>query len=151
MAKSKKRNRKGVDANNSARAWYYSMENNNNKRKNDGRTYNKRKGRTKMIAKPNNLPAPQPTKAKKDRAKLLSKTAIKRIFGSEDGIWDTLAEQAQSGNMRAMEMLMQYQYGKAGDASKTHQPATKAPVIQFNVTPTTQEKTIDIEHNEEEE
>ena len=82
------------------------MDNNNNKRNHDGRRSNKRKERIKII-KDKSLPAPIVTKAKKDRAKLLSKKAISNIFGSEDGIWQELATQALGGSIKAMEMLLQ--------------------------------------------
>ena len=124
-------------------------ENNNNKRSHDGRKSNKRKDRIKII-KDKSLPAPIVTKAKKDRAKLLSKKAISNVFGSEDGIWEELAAQAMSGNIKAMEMLLQYQYGKAGDSKPVQQSTNKAPVIQFNVsTPYKQDDTIDITNEEE--
>jgi|TARA_R110000868_G_scaffold38899_2_gene135852 hypothetical protein len=128
-------------------------ENNNNKAKMDGRNHNKKRQRVKMIKADPSLPAPRPTKAKKDRATQFASKAIKNIFGAEDGIWNVLAEQAMSGNMKAMEMLMQYQYGKAGEA-KTERASTKqAPIIQF-VNPMGQppqvDNTIDITPEEEE-
>lgn len=129
------------------------MSNNNNKRKMDGRRNNKRMVRTKIM-KSDNLPAPQPTQAKKSRAKKLSNKAIKNIFGSEDGIWDKLAEQALDGNMKAMEMLLQYQYGKAGEAQREAPTRKAAPIIQFVnpiQQPTQIDDTIDITHEDEDE
>ena len=52
------------------------MDNNNNKRKNDGRKTNKRQDRVKII-KNNTGTVPMVNKAKKNRAKALSKKAIK--------------------------------------------------------------------------
>ena len=127
------------------------MSNNNNKRKMDGRRNNKCMVRTKIM-KADNLPAPQPNQAKKNRAKKLSNKAIKNIFGSEDGIWDKLAEQALDGNMKAMEMLLQYQYGKAGEAQREAPTRKAAPIIQF-VNPLGNpqvDNTIDITHEEDE-
>ena len=124
------------------------MDNNNNKRANDGRKSNKRKPRVKII-KDKNLPAPLANNAKKDRAKLLSKKAISNIFGSEDAIWEELASQAMGGSIKAMEMLLTYQYGKAGENKSVQQSTSKAPIIQFNVTKP-EEKTIDITSEEEE-
>ena len=124
------------------------QNNNNNKRSKDGRSNNSRKKRIKII-KDKNLPAPQVNQAKKDRAKLLSKKAISNIFGSEDGIWEELSKQAQGGNMKAMEMLLHYQYGKAGENKAVQQSTSKAPIIQFNVTkPQEIEETIDITEEE---
>ena len=120
---------------------------NNNKRPNDGRRSNKRKARVKVIPD-KNLPAPIDNKAKKDRAKKLSSKAINNIFGSEDGIWDKLAEMAMEGNMKAMEKLMEYQYGKSGERKEERQATTKAPIIQFNV-PQPKDDTLDITHEEE--
>jgi hypothetical protein len=57
---------------------------NNNKRQNDGRKYNKRKGRVKIIKNEGQISKPQVNKAKKDRAQQLSQKAIKNIFGSGD-------------------------------------------------------------------
>lgn len=125
------------------------MDNNNNKRNHDGRRSNKRKERIKII-KDKSLPAPIVTKAKKDRAKLLSKKAISNIFGSEDGIWQELATQALGGSIKAMEMLLQYQYGKAGENKEVRAATSKAPIIQFNVQPPQkEEKIIDITEEEE--
>tara|TARA_R100000951_G_scaffold93161_2_gene81693 strand:- start:828 stop:1202 length:375 start_codon:yes stop_codon:yes gene_type:complete len=124
------------------------MDNNNNKRKNDGRKSNKRRDRIKII-KDKNLPAPMVNKAKKDRAKLYSKKAIGNVFGSEDGIWEHLSQMALEGNIKAMEMLLQYQYGRAGDNKEVQQSTSKAPVIQFNVTkPQEPEDIIDITEEE---
>jgi hypothetical protein len=123
-------------------------KNNNNKRANDGRRNNSRKQRVKII-KDKNLPAPQVNQAKKDRAKLLSKKAISNIFGSEDAIWEELSRQALGGSIKAMEMLLQYQYGKAGENKEVQQNTSKAPIIQFNVTkPQEIEETIDITEEE---
>jgi len=124
--------------------------NNNNKKPNDGRKNNKRKGRTKIIRNDSITPSRVNT-AKKSRAKLLSKKAIRNIFGSEDGVWDSLAKLAQDGNIKALEMLLQYQYGKAGEKTETRTATTKAPVINFNVTPQEPpqlDNTIDITEEE---
>lgn len=129
------------------------MSNNNNKRKLDGRRNNKRMARTKIM-KSDSLPPAKATPAKRSRAKRLSNKAIKNIFGSEDGIWDKLAEQALSGNMRAMEMLLQYQYGKAGEQRSSGPTSSKPPIIQFvnQVNkPTEIDNTIEIEHEEDDE
>jgi len=124
------------------------MDNNNNKRKNDGRKSNKRRDRIKII-KDKNLPAPLPNKAKKDRAKQYSKKAISNVFGSEDGIWEHLSQMALEGNIKAMEMLLTYQYGKAGENKEVREATNKAPIIQFNVQPK-EDKVIDITSEEEE-
>lgn len=125
-------------------------DNNNNKRKLDGRRSNKRKVRTKIIPS-ENLPAPRVNKAKKDRAKALSKKAISNVFSGEDGIWEHLAGMALEGNIKAMEMLLTYQYGKAGEAKEQRGPTKSAPVIQFNVQPKPQaeDDTIDITEEDE--
>lgn len=129
------------------------MSSNNNKRKLDGRKNNKRMERTKIM-KSDSLPPAKATPAKRSRAKKLSNKAIKNIFGSEDGIWDKLAEQALEGNMKAMEMLLQYQYGKAGEQKSYTPTSSKAPIIQF-VNQVNQPKevdnTIDITPDEEDE
>ena len=126
---------------------------NNNKRKNDGRKYNKRKGRVKMIKNDGQVSKPQVTKAKKDRAKQLSQKAIKNVFGNEDAIWDEIAKAAKNGSYKHLEMLMNYSYGKSGENRSENKPKVKAPVIQFiNNTgeqPKQIDNTIDIDHEEE--
>ena len=104
------------------------MSNNNNKATNDGRKGNKRQDRVKII-KNDTGTKPMVNKAKKNRAKQLSMAA--------------------EGNMKAMEMLLTYQYGKAGEAKEQRAPTTKAPVIQFNVQPQQKtERIIDISEEE---
>jgi len=103
----------------------------------------------KMIPADNTSSPPAVNQAKKDRAKKLSRKAISNVFGSEDGVWDELAVQAKKGNIKAMEMLLTYQYGKAGDNKENNSNIRKAPVISFNIT-NEQAKTIDIEHEENE-
>jgi hypothetical protein len=126
---------------------------NNNKRKNDGRKYNKRKGRVKMIKNDGQVSKPQVTKAKKDRAKQLSQKAIKNVFGNEDAIWDEIAKAAKNGSYKHLEMLMNYSYGKSGENRSDTKPQLKAPVIQFINNTGEQTKqidnTIDIDHEEE--
>ena len=126
---------------------------NNNKRKNDGRKYNKRKGRVKMIKNDGQVSKPQVTKAKKDRAKQLSQKAIKNVFGNEDAIWDEIAKAAKNGSYKHLEMLMNYSYGKSGENRSDTKPQVKAPVIQFINNTGEQTKqidnTIDIDHEEE--
>tara|TARA_R110000737_G_C14355977_1_gene445992 strand:+ start:295 stop:675 length:381 start_codon:yes stop_codon:yes gene_type:complete len=126
------------------------MSNNNNKATNDGRKGNKRQDRVKII-KNNTGTTPMVNKAKKNRAKALSKKAINNIFSSEDGVWESLASMAAEGNMKAMEMLLTYQYGKAGEAKEQRAPTAKAPIIQFNVQPQqrTEERIIDISDEDE--
>ena len=53
------------------------------------------------------------------------------------------------GSIKAMEMLLTYQYGKAGENKVVQQSTSKAPIIQFNVSKP-EEKTIDITSEEEE-
>tara|TARA_R110000744_G_scaffold40521_1_gene91946 strand:- start:4637 stop:5026 length:390 start_codon:yes stop_codon:yes gene_type:complete len=129
------------------------MEHNNNKSQNDGRKYNKRQGRVKVIKDEGLITSPQVNKAKKDRAKQLSAKAINNIFGSEDGIWDSLANMAKEGNIKALEMILQYQFGKAGENKEVTRPASRTPIIQFVNTkdaPKQVDNTIDITHDEEE-
>jgi hypothetical protein len=126
---------------------------NNNKRQNDGRKYNKRKGRVKIIKNEGQVSKPQVNRAKKDRAKQLSQKAIKNIFGSEDAIWDEVAKAAKDGSYKHLEMLMNYTYGKSGENRAEAKPQLKAPVIQFiNNTgeqPKQIDNTIDVDHEEE--
>ncbi len=121
-------------------------DNNNNKRPNDGRKNNKRQDRVKII-KNKSISLPAVNKAKKDRSKALSKKAIKNIFVGEDGVWEHLANMAKDGNMKALELLLTYQYGKAGEAKTAPPVSNRVPVIQFNtVVDKPEEDTIDITH-----
>jgi len=125
---------------------------NNNKRTNDGRKYNKRKDRVKVIRNEGQVSKPQITKAKKNRAQQLSQKAIRNIFGSEDAVWDEVAKAAKDGSYKHLEMLMNYSYGKSGDNKASVKPQLKAPVIQFiNNTgePKQVDNTIDVNHEEE--
>jgi|TARA_R110002020_G_scaffold181543_1_gene376604 hypothetical protein len=130
------------------------MEGNNNKRKNDGRKYNKRQGRVKVIKEDGLIAKPKSNAAKRNRSKDLSAKAISNIFGSEDGIWDKLAEMAKEGNMKAMTELLSYQYGKAGERKDVVKPQSRTPIIQFvnnSEQPKTVDNTVDITHIDEEE
>mgnify|MGYP003655469256 CR=1 FL=1 len=133
------------------------MSNNVNKAKNDGRTHNKKLPRVKIkrdvtTKESAKLPSAIVTPLKKSRAEKLSSKAIKNIFGSEDGIWDKIAENALNGDFNCLRMIMEYKYGKAGDniLKQDHRPATpkKAPQIVFNVE--SKDNTIDVNHVEDE-
>lgn len=122
---------------------------NNNKAKNDGRAWNRRKGRTKIIKNEGKIKPAMSNKPKKDRAKLKSIKAIKKVFGSEDGVWVTMAEKAKEGSTRHMEMLMGYAYGKAGESRSTAPQLPQAPVINFINGPKPVDNTIDITPEDE--
>ena len=125
---------------------------NNNKRKNDGRKYNKRKGRVKVIRNEGQLPAPRINKAKVDKAKKLAVKSIKDVFKSEDEIWKEIAKKAQEGSFNHLDMLMKYAYGKPGENKTSAPKSNKAPVIQFinqSNQDTSKEDVIDITHEEE--
>ena len=89
---------------------------NNNKRQNDGRKYNKRKGRVKIIKNEGQVSKPKITKAKKDRAKqLVTKGNKKYIWAVKMQYGMRSQKQQKMGVISTLEMLMNYSYGKSGE------------------------------------
>jgi hypothetical protein len=104
---------------------------------NDGRKHNgKNKGdtndKTQSLAKTKITSPAQLNKPKKERIAVYALNAMKKVFGSEEAAWESLAEQAQD-SFAHMNLLWQYRYGKpndgADDAGKVN---SKAPIIHFH-------------------
>jgi hypothetical protein len=81
---------------------------------------------------------------------------MKKVFGSEEEAWESLAEQAQE-SFAHMNLLWQYRYGKPTDQgadSGGGNGKMNVPVINFYAS-TDQikevENTIEVEHEEDEE
>ncbi len=125
--------------------------------KTDGRKNN---GGKRLPKKPGSgqvsLKSPsQLNKAKKDRIGIYALNAMKKVFGSEEEAWESLAEQAQS-SFSHMNLLWQYRYGKPAEqgAGDGGEKKMNVPVINFYAS-TEQikevENTIEVEHEEDDE
>ena len=113
----------------------------------DGRKYNKRKKGQLDVVKPTTAAI---NKAKRERMKEFGVKAIKKVFGSEQDFWMSLAEEAKK-NHNDRKLLLEYVYGKPKDGfgNATHKSAT--PVINFyGHQPPTPEDIIDVTPEDEE-
>ena len=77
----------------------------------DGRKYNKRKKGQLDVVKPTTAAI---NKAKRERMKEFGVKAIKKVFGSEQDFWMSLAEEAKK-NHNDRKLLLEYVYGKPKD------------------------------------
>jgi hypothetical protein len=121
-------------------------------RSTDGRKYNKRlpskvKLKQEITSKP-----PAMNQAKKDRVGKFAVNAIKKVYGSEAGAMEKLAE-LSGESFQHLKLLLEYAYGKAGENVGEVAPRrTNAPVINFFNTELPQgnkeDDTIDIEAEE---
>jgi len=111
----------------------------------DGRRNNKRLPK-KVILKesPTKHPA-QMNQAKKNNVKKYAVQAIKKVFGSEQGAMEMLAEQSKD-SFQHLKLLLEYSYGKAGDQDAEVNKTNNAPIINFfGELPPQQEDIIDVE------
>jgi len=118
----------------------------------DGRKGNSRK---KSIPK---LPIPQAERsnkpalnqAKKSRKKQYAKKAVKKVFGSEVALFESIAKVAKQGSFNHMKLLTDIMYEEDKDNTSN---AVKAPVINFfgdsEVSQKVKEKIIDITPRDE--
>lgn len=78
------------------------------------------------------LPPAQPNQASKDRIPAYAMRALKQTFGSEQGVWDFLAQKAKEGSFAHLNLLFQYKYGKPVEREAPQGQARRnAPVINF--------------------
>ena len=86
----------------------------------DGRKNNgKKKGETRnrpIVATPSAL-----NKAKKDRVHIYALNAMKKVFGSEEKAWESLAEKAKE-SFPHLKLLFEYKYGKPEDVGLNDNP-----------------------------
>lgn len=89
--------------------------------------------------------------AKKDLIGTYALKAMKKVFGSEEEAWETLAEKAKD-SFAHMNLLFQYRYGKPMDKlPENNQDKSNAPVINFFASPQQiheMQETIDIDSEE---
>ena len=119
-------------------------------KKNDGRAYNKRLAPKPLSTKDKLIPS-KTTKAKKDRIESYAISAMKEEFGSEKEFFKFLAKKAKE-SYSYMKLFMEYGYGKASDTiDKEPRKANKtAPTINFNMSTTPKDNTIDVTPEEDE-
>lgn len=117
----------------------------------DGRRNNKRKKSIplKPIPEIERSNKPALNTAKKKRQKQYAKKAIKNVFGSEVGMFETMAKKAKDGSYNHMKLLAEYAYME-DESDKA--PQIKAPQIVF-INNSEQEKklddkTIDVDHKD---
>ena len=118
-------------------------------RSTDGRKYNKRlPSKVKLKGNETTKPAAM-NQAKKDRVGKFAVNAIKKIYGTEAGAMEKLAE-LSADSFQHMKLLLEYAYGKAGENVQDVAPRkTNAPVINFYNTQLPEgEKTMDVEAEE---
>jgi hypothetical protein len=81
-------------------------------RKNNGRKKGEKVNKPikKVMATPSTM-----NKAKRDRVNIYALNAMKRVFGSEEAAWESLAEKAKD-SFPHLKLLFEYKYGKPGDS-----------------------------------
>jgi len=59
--------------------------------------------------------AGRPKKADEEKARGLMLSAIREVFGDEEGLWIHICEQAQQGCSKHTNLLLNYFYGKPSE------------------------------------
>jgi hypothetical protein len=116
----------------------------------DGRKNNKRLPPKVQL---NEMPTSKPPRindAKKKQISNYAVNAMNKVFGSQQEAMETLAKYGKDGSLGHMKLLMEYAFGKPNEMND-NAGGKKAitPVINFYNTPQIEEKTIDIDHEED--
>jgi hypothetical protein len=125
----------------------------NNIKPTDGRKGNgkNKQGIKAVQAKKASMTPAKLNQAKKDLIGTYALKAMKKVFGSEEEAWETLAEKAKD-SFAHMNLLFQYRYGKPMDKlPENNQDKNNAPVINFFASPQQiheMQETIDIDSEE---
>ena len=125
----------------------------NNIKPTDGRKGNgkNKQGIKAVQAKKASMTPARLNQAKKDLIGTYALKAMKKVFGSEEEAWETLAEKAKD-SFAHMNLLFQYRYGKPMDKlPENNQDKNNAPVINFFASPQQiheMQETIDIDSEE---
>tara|TARA_R110001606_G_scaffold48908_3_gene123796 strand:- start:1109 stop:1540 length:432 start_codon:yes stop_codon:yes gene_type:complete len=125
----------------------------NNIKPTDGRKGNgkNKQGIKAVQAKKASMTPARLNQAKKDQIGTYALKAMKKVFGSEEEAWETLAEKAKD-SFAHMNLLFQYRYGKPMDKiPEGNQDKSNAPVINFFASPQQiheMQETIDIDAEE---
>ena len=114
----------------------------------DGRKHNK--GTPAKVRNTKLTPA-KLNKAKRRRMELYAINAIREKFGSEEGVFGFIAEQALKGKQYYMTKLLEYAYGDPRDIDRSQmKEETSTPKIVF-INNQQKDNTIEIEHEQDEE
>ena len=74
----------------------------------------------------------------------LTLSALKKVFGSEEKMWQEVAKLAKGGSSKHWDYLMNYRYGKPKEMQQIDiNTKVNIPVIDF-----AKPKTIDVEHED---
>tara|TARA_R110000822_G_scaffold153633_1_gene293068 strand:+ start:47 stop:475 length:429 start_codon:yes stop_codon:yes gene_type:complete len=125
----------------------------NNIKPTDGRKGNgkNKQGIKAVQAKKASMTPARLNQAKKDLIGTYALKAMKKVFGSEEEAWETLAEKAKD-SFAHMNLLFQYRYGKPMDKlPENNQEKNNAPIINFFASPQQiheMQETIDIDSEE---
>ena len=125
----------------------------NNIKPTDGRKGNgkNKQGIKAVQAKKASMTPAKLNQAKKDLIGTYALKAMKKVFGSEEEAWETLAEKAKD-SFAHMNLLFQYRYGKPMDKlPENNQDKNNAPIINFFASPQQiheMQETIDIDSEE---
>jgi hypothetical protein len=125
----------------------------NNIKPTDGRKGNgkNKQGIKAVQAKKASMTPAKLNQAKKDLIGTYALKAMKKVFGSEEEAWETLAEKAKD-SFAHMNLLFQYRYGKPMDKlPENNQDKNNAPIINFFASPQQiheMQETIDIDAEE---
>lgn len=118
----------------------------NDGRKNNGKKKGDKNTKKGSLAKTTITSPAKLNKPKKERIAVYALNAMKKVFGSEEKAWESLAEQAQD-SFAHMNLLWQYRYGKPNDGNDDGGKVnSKAPVINFFQSPQQQkpEEPLDV-------
>jgi hypothetical protein len=74
----------------------------------------------------------------------LTLSALKKVFGSEEKMWQEVAKLAKGGSSKHWDYIMNYRYGKPKEMQQIDiNTKVNIPVIDFS-----KPKTIDVEHED---
>ena len=86
----------------------------------------------------------RPPKVKEAETRELTLRAMKRIWGSEEKAWISVAKKAAEGNFNYIKLLFEYGYGKPKEQQNLNvNTNVNIPVVDFS-----KPKTVDVEHKE---
>jgi len=117
----------------------------------DGRKHNKGTQSDKRVRKAPKLTPAKLNKAKRARMELYAINAIRERFGSEEAVFDFIADQAFKGKQYYMTKLLEYAYGDPRDIDRSQlkEESATPKIVFINNQP--KDDTIEIEHEEDSE
>jgi len=117
----------------------------------DGRKHNKGTESDKRVRKAPKLTPAKLNKAKRARMELYAINAIRERFGSEEAVFDFIADQAFKGKQYYMTKLLEYAYGDPRDIDRSQlkEESATPKIVFINNQP--KDDTIEIAHEEDSE